>query len=627
MVDLKPHVDDTRVEARRIVVKRLASIGGTAAVPPLAHMADDRDAVVAAHALTALSTLIDGTYREVAAQSLRRRSGADYDAILAVAKDQIGAPGLLALLLGLPIEPKTHWYRQKAVFDALDQLHDPRGANALVQFSERADTHPHYKFRAAAELAQIGDARAVPLLALRLRMDPLKIYSDEHEWELRLKRDDNERVVAARLIADLAALHPDRVATFRAQAETALLFWASELPSPHANSMRALAALGSKEVLPSLRTWAFPTAPLPKEGQQPPMPEEWIIAQSAQRYLGQLRDPASFKPLVANLKARPPEIDVTMDGLMAGGIAILGMSLRAIGVGAAQGLSEWGDPRGFQPLLAYVRDARNNEQSQFEACKSLAWLGRKPETAQLVAEVLRPTPGKAEEWRRQCLLEGLAQRGTNVNSRRLLTLLEPSIPDTVRSAAVRAMARAGIDASLGKDLVMRASDDESGVEAILALVLAGTPEAAVQSLQQHVRDLTEPRARLAAGIGLALGYLSQEDVDRGFLFTVLRNADAAAAAGHEWLQRAVIHALSSVVYDNGPHSLTRVVLRQRLQQMTQAKEPEHRQRALRALWYLRERGTLLALASGSGPDAELARTQAELLLKPAVPCEECPNQD
>ena len=77
------------------------------------------------------------------------------------------------------------------------------------------------------------------------------------------------------------------------------------------------------------------------------MPEEWIIAQSAQRYIGALRDPSSFEPLIANLKARPAQIDVTMDALWTGATAILGMSLRTIGVGAAQGLSEWGDPRAF----------------------------------------------------------------------------------------------------------------------------------------------------------------------------------------------------------------------------------------------------------------------------------------
>jgi len=50
----------------------------------------------------------------------------------------------------------------------------------------------------------------VPTLAKRLRMDPLKLYTDQNDWEMMLKRDDNERVVAARMIADLAMLHPEK---------------------------------------------------------------------------------------------------------------------------------------------------------------------------------------------------------------------------------------------------------------------------------------------------------------------------------------------------------------------------------------------------------------------------------
>ena len=98
---------------------------------------------------------------------------------------------------------------------------------------------------------------------------------------MELKRDDNERVEGARMIADFAQLHPEKVEEIRQQAEDALIFWIYELPSPHANGLRALAASGSKKDITAFRKWSNPDAPLPKEGQQPPMPEEWVIAQSA----------------------------------------------------------------------------------------------------------------------------------------------------------------------------------------------------------------------------------------------------------------------------------------------------------------------------------------------------------
>ncbi len=75
------------------------------------------------------------------------------------------------------------------------------------------------------------------------------------------------------------------------------------------------------------------------------------------------------------LTARPKELDVTMEGLMQGGVAILGMSLRAIGVGAAQGMSEWRDHKGFKLLMTYVDEPRNNERVA-HGCVRGARLGR-----------------------------------------------------------------------------------------------------------------------------------------------------------------------------------------------------------------------------------------------------------
>ena len=104
-----------------------------------------------------------------------------------------------------------------------------------------------------------------------------------------------------------------------------------------------------------MRAWANPKVPLPMEGQQPPMPEEWVVAQSAMRYAGMMKDKPTWPVLIGALKKRPEKIDATMDSLMAGGIAILGMSLRAVGVGASHGLAEWGDNKGFKPLLPGFR--------------------------------------------------------------------------------------------------------------------------------------------------------------------------------------------------------------------------------------------------------------------------------
>ena len=126
------------------------------------------------------------------------------------------------------------------------------------------------------------------------------------------------------MIADLAVMHPDKHEYLQKEGEDAVIFWIHEMPSPHANGLRALAAMGSTKDITAFRKWADPAKPLPLEGQQPPFPEEWVIAQSAMRYVGWLKDEQSWGVLERSLTRRDPKLDVTMDGLMAGGLAILG---------------------------------------------------------------------------------------------------------------------------------------------------------------------------------------------------------------------------------------------------------------------------------------------------------------
>ena len=75
----------------------------------------------------------------------------------------------------------------------LDKLSDPRVGDWLAPYIE-TKPHIHWQTRAALTMARVGDVRGVPTLAKRLRMDPLKIYSDQYDWEMELKRDDQERV-------------------------------------------------------------------------------------------------------------------------------------------------------------------------------------------------------------------------------------------------------------------------------------------------------------------------------------------------------------------------------------------------------------------------------------------------
>ena len=94
---------------------------------------------------------------------------------------------------------------------------------------------------------------------------------------------------------------------------------------------------------------------------------------------------------------------------MQGGVAILGMSLRAIGVGAADGFSEWRDHRAFKPLLDYIQDPKNNEQSADAApARALAWVAEPDDFLEIAKKIQEFSgPEKSDQFRRACLLETL----------------------------------------------------------------------------------------------------------------------------------------------------------------------------------------------------------------------------
>lgn len=532
--------------------------------------------------------------------------------------DTLGGAALLAELKRLPSDPGRAFAFQARVFDVVRELNDPGAANALAEFLAEKQ-HPHFETRAAMALAALGDLRAVPFLARRLRLDPLKVYSDL-DWELALKRDDNERVVSARLLADLAWLHPEAQASLLEQSEDALWFWLNEMPSPHANGLRALAQLKSTKHLKELRAWSNPRVALPLEGQQPPMPEEWIIAQMALRYVGKLQDAASFPVLLKMLQRRPAGRDVTMEGLMSGGIAILGMSLRAIGVGAADGLAEWGDARAYQPLLAYIDDALNNEQSRLTAGIALGWVGTDKDLAQLAQRAVTRGTSATAIMQRLCYLEGLAARPVPSVPALLLPVLNPKEPQELRQAAARALGRNRLDSATEAKLIALLDNTDVKTEAALALLLGGSAKSAVAVVQSYARTATPSIDELKIAYARATsGVVSTDDVANGTLFRYVENAEALAAVvvskqPQDWAKRQLGRSLEQLVFDNGPHSATRVVLDEQLRRVVRGTDARQSELALSTLSLLRETGHLLDFSRGSGPTADAARKRYRALL-------------
>jgi hypothetical protein len=614
---------DESPAVRQLVATVLSSNAEPKWTDTLIKLVQDKDAEVARQAAPGLGKIGERRARDPLIEAMKTADKESRNKYLEALRDGIGTEGLVLGLSAVSEDEKLGWYQKKQIFDMIDALNDPRGGNALFEFIS-SKPHIHYQTRAAIALAAIGDVRAVPTLAKRLRMDPLKIYSDQYDWEMMLKRDDNERVVASRMIADLAVLHPDKRPLIADQAEDAVIFWIHEQPSPHANGLRALAAMESTKDIDALRKWANPDAPLPKEGQQPPMPEEWVIAQSAMRYVGWLKDQRSYSVLEKALTARPKELDVTMDGLMVGGVAILGMTLRAIGVGAADGMSEWRDHKSFKPLFDYIQEPKNNEQSRMQACAALAWVAEKEDFIE-VAKKIQEYSGndKPDQIRRACLLETLIQRPVPGTAGAMMSLMTPEAAVETRHQVARAIAKGGFDAAIEAQLFKMMENDALVNDAALALMLGGTPETAARAVAQYAN---KPKAALDELGDLwyrSFGYWSTEDLESGLIFKYVDNADAISKLSirqtqQEWARVMLMKQFDNLAFDNGPHSFTRVVLRYRLWQMAKSDDQAKRAGAIRALKFMKEQGVLLALRDENGPAGELARAAYFELMNPKV---------
>ena len=283
---------------------------------------------------------------------------------------------MLALKTVQHTTPESEKFQTKQIFDMMHELEDPRGGDALYAYIQ-TNPKPHWKYEAAMRLAEIGDVRAAEVLGWRMQQDPLKLYNDV-DWP-ELRRDDNERVYGARMLADLAVAAPReaRLPAEDGRARGALL----GRPRQQAAAARQRHALPRRGGLhqgasPCSRAGPTRRSKLPNEGAQPPFPEDWATAQSALRYLGLDEGPArGWQILEKQLHRRNKKLDVSWDSLMQGGLTIVGMTLRALGVGASDGFAQWGDPKAYDDLVKYAEDPMENEQARMEACFALV-LGR-----------------------------------------------------------------------------------------------------------------------------------------------------------------------------------------------------------------------------------------------------------
>jgi hypothetical protein len=484
-------------------------------------------------------------------------------------------------------------------------------------------------------MAEIGDVRAAEVLGWRMMQDPLKLYNDV-DWP-ELRRDDNERVFAARMLADLAATHPDKKDYLLKTAEPGVLYWVDpeNKPQPHANGMRFLALVGSQRAVPMLQKWADPKDKLPTEGAQPPFPETWATAQSALRYIGAMKDPRGWTILEKQLHRRSKKLDVSWASLQQGGLTILGMTLRALGFGASDGFAQWGDPKAYDDLYKYIEDPMEHEDARMEACFALSWVTT-DDQMKTVAKKVHDNTGTDPKSTllRQCYLETLIHRPVADATAGLVDQLVPTVPDIeVRNQMARAIGMGGVTPAMIQPIFAKLSDPALKADAALALILGADADTASRAIATY-NDASVPAEaieELKEIYNRTFGYWSDRNYDSGDIARWVANATAIQhVMVHEQLQdwpRIILgrNLVESTEIDNGPHSMTKVALRWRLLADARGTNDVKRAEAIQLLKFVKEKGVLMALRGEPAPLGPMAAQAFFEVMNPKTTAESIPE--
>ncbi|WP_438034297.1 HEAT repeat domain-containing protein [Sorangium sp. So ce204] len=627
--ELSKLATDESSSVRQLVATVLSRNAEPKWTSALITLVKDKDVEVAREAANGLGRIGDETARAPLLEALANADKASRQRFLEALRDGIGGEGLVLALESVKQDPEeTTWFQTKQIMEMLRELADPRSADPLVKWIEAKKPPLHWQGEAGTRLAEVGDIRAAKFLGERLLADPLKLYKLEKFWEAdeggHLSRTDLPRVVGARMLADLATIHADKAAELKAAAEAPVILWLKDRPQPHANGLRFLATVRSEKILKDMRDWAFPTDPLPKEGQLPPFPTAFETAQSALRYIGRMKDEPSYPKLLDQFsRKKDPKMDITQDGLQGAGLSMLGMALRAVAYGASQGLAEWGDPRAVEKLTKLIEDELWHEEARQAACESIAWCADDKAMIE-VAKKAKEFASKKEPRKQligACYASSLALRPVPGAAAELVTLLTADVDPGVRMAIARAIGIGGFDEAVQGQLFEKLKDVEVRNAAALALILGGTSDTAARTVAMYADFDKSALDDLKDHYYRAFGYWSDEDFKRGNLYRYVANAEAitrvkVADAPQEWARQRLQAQFDNLKYDNGPHSETRVVLRYRLFQEAKGGDGAKKKGAIETLKFMKEKGVLMALRHEQGETGALAKRAFHELMNP-----------
>jgi HEAT repeat protein len=636
--ELAKLADDQSSSVRQLVATVLSKNAEPKWTPSLIKLVQDKDIEVAREAANGLGKIGDETAR---APLLAALSSSDKDSrqkFLEALRDGIGGVGLVLALDSVKQDsPEQSWFQTKQIMEMLRALSDPRIGDALIKWIENKKPLKHWVGEAGTRMAEVGDIRGAKYLGERMKLDPTKLYEQQRFWEAdeggHLSRTDLPRIVAARMLADLAQMYPEKATELRDAAEEGVLAWISDKPQPHANGLRFLAGIKSEKALQKMRDWAFPKEELPKEGQQPPFPAAFETAQSALRYIGMYHDEASLPKLLDQFKRKKdPKMDITNDGLQGAGLAMLGMALRAVAYGAAQGIAHFGpdaNKTAVDPMMKLIEDVTWHEEARQAACEAIAWVADDKQMVDVAKKAVEFSGKKDAREQRvgACYAGALALRPVPTVVAQLADQLTQQTDLGVRIAIGNAIGKSGFDEATQAKLFEKLKDTEVRNSAALALILGGSSEVAARTVAMYADFGGDALNDLKDHYYRAFGYWSDEDFKRGNIYRWVANAEAITRirigdAPQEWARQRLQSQFDNLRFDNGPHSETRVVLRHRLYEDAKKGDASRKKGAIMTLKFMREQGVLMALRQEQGDTGELARKAFFELMNPKAVAQE-----
>lgn len=618
--ELAALADHPQPAIRCLAAAKLASRPLPSPVERLRELVQDGEISVAAPAAAGLARLESSQAKQALVAQLRTADSARQLRLLEAIRDGAGGPGLVIALDGVSSDSdERRWFELGRIFRMMAEVADPRIGDPLSAWLERnrGQVSLHWQTEAALRMAEVGDLGGAEVLGQRMAVESGDLYDRAKRWQAgrsgHLSRGDSQRIAAARLLGDLAILHPRGRERLAAAAGQAVLAWLQSRPLPHAHGLRFLAAARYEPARKPIHTWAFPRLSLPRPDARPPLPMQFEAVGSALRAIGWMRSPESVRLLVGQFDRKDPGFNMRGSIRSGRGGALRALALRNLASGAAHGLAHWGEgagPEAAERLLDVAADRTWHEDVRRAACHALAFVADERSFERLVEDLARPTGG--DDFRAICYAEILARRPSRSCNRAMTRALRADASAAARRSFGVALGRCGglgDEKGVDDEALLRGwlTDDQRRQAAALALMIGGSPKSAVAAVEVLGRLDRPKRKALQREYERAMATVYEEDVELGHLHRWVANAEAIAlarVAGERstWAAQALARQLRGLEPGAGPHTMTGPMLRYQL--LAQARAGD--ERAVHTLRFMGERGALLALAAEGGTKGRVA---------------------